>query len=244
MNTTFIYVLIDPNTNLVRYVGKSNNPKRRYYKHCYRSKKNTHKVNWINSLLDENKKPVLNIIDEVPVNDWIFWESYWISQLKIWGFNLTNHTGGGDGATFANSGSFKKGQKAWNYGKNLSDEAKEHLRQCNLGKKASKKTRDKMSKAKKGMKPVNIDNLIEGGKKSRFKKGGTSWNKGRTGYKATGKKASKIVEQLNEKGEVIKEFLGCKEAADFMGVTYAAISKCCRDINKTSCGFKWRYKNE
>lgn len=244
MNTTFIYVLIDPNTKEVRYVGKSNNPKRRYYKHCSRSKKNTHKVNWINGLLNENKKPELQIIDEVPVEDWVFWESYWISQFRTWGFCLTNHTDGGDGATFSNSGSFKKGQKAWNFGQKLSDEAKEHLRQCNLGKKASKETRDKMSKTRKGVKPGNIDNLIEGGKKSRFKKGDTSWNKGRVGYKATGKKASTIVEQLDENGDVIQEFVGCKEAANYMKVSYSAINKCCRGESKKCRGFKWRYKYE
>src|SRR3989344_4471150 len=116
MNTTFIYILIDPNTKLVRYVGKSNKPKRRYYKHCSKSNKNTHKVNWINKLLNENKKPILEIIDEVPIEDWQFWEVYWVSQFKTWGFNLTNNTNGGDGCTFANKTSFKKGNIVWSKG--------------------------------------------------------------------------------------------------------------------------------
>jgi group I intron endonuclease len=244
MNTTFIYVLIDPDTNFVRYVGKSNNPKRRYYKHCSKSKKKTHKVNWINKLLNENKKPILEVIDEVLVEDWSFWESYWICQFKTWGFKLINNTNGGDGCTFANKTSFKKGNVSWNKGKSMSEEAKEHLRQCNLGKKHSNKTKEKMSETRGGKLPGNIEIFLENGKKSRFKKGDESWNKGKKGYKIGGKKSSKIVQQINSNEKVINEFVGCKEAADFMGVTYAAISKCCRDVNKTSCGFKWKYKYE
>ena len=46
----------------------------------------------------------------------MFWETYWISQFKTWGYNLINYTEGGDGSTFGNQTSFKKGQKPWNYG--------------------------------------------------------------------------------------------------------------------------------
>ena len=51
--TTKIYTLTDPITNQVRYVGKSNNPLKRYYKHLNESLKSTktHKNNWINKLI-------------------------------------------------------------------------------------------------------------------------------------------------------------------------------------------------
>jgi len=35
------------------------------------------------------------IIDEV--EDWKFWESYWIEQFKCWGFKLENKNNGGGG---------------------------------------------------------------------------------------------------------------------------------------------------
>lgn len=52
-------------------------------------------------------KPVIKIIDIVPKEDWIFWESYWIWQMKSWGFNLLNNMS--YGSFLANPTSFKKG---------------------------------------------------------------------------------------------------------------------------------------
>ena len=100
--TTFIYTLEFPKGN-IRYVGKSDNPKRRYKTHILESESCTltHKKAWINSLLKENKKPILSIIDEVNFDDWSIMEQYWVSQFKTWGFDLVNSTIGGDG--FVNS---------------------------------------------------------------------------------------------------------------------------------------------
>ena len=39
----------------------------------------------------------LELIDEVLNNEWRFWESYWISQFKAWGFQLENKNSGGGG---------------------------------------------------------------------------------------------------------------------------------------------------
>lgn len=94
INSTFIYTLTDPKTGLVRYVGKSNNPQKRVLRHIReaitRLDRKDHKNNWVRSLLNENNKPILEIIDEVPKNDWQQWEIYWHNQLKEWGFELTN----------------------------------------------------------------------------------------------------------------------------------------------------------
>ena len=111
MDTTNIYVLIDPRTSEVRYVGKANNVTQRYLSHLNRARDHqTHKRNWINELRKLKLKPILCVIDVVLIDEWVYWEEYWISQMKAWGFKLTNYTNGGDGATFSNSGSFKKGQ--------------------------------------------------------------------------------------------------------------------------------------
>jgi hypothetical protein len=111
METTNIYVLIDPITNIVRYVGKANNVTQRYRAHLNRARKHQiHKKNWIEQLKREGLKPIIEVIDIVPIGDWIFWETYWISQMRAWGFDLINYTNGGDGCTFANQTSFKKGQ--------------------------------------------------------------------------------------------------------------------------------------
>ena len=131
METTNIYVLIDPRTNQVRYVGKANNISERYKAHLNRARKHQiHKKNWIASLKREGLKPIIEIIDVVPINDWILWETYWISQFKAWGFELINYTNGGDGCTFGNQTSFKKGHKSWS-GKTHSDETKKLISQNN-----------------------------------------------------------------------------------------------------------------
>ncbi len=111
METTNIYILIDPRTNQVRYVGKANNISQRYRAHLNRARKHQiHKKNWIASLKKEGLKPIIEIVDVVPIDNWIYWETYWISQFKAWGFDLINYTNGGDGCTFGNQTSFKKGQ--------------------------------------------------------------------------------------------------------------------------------------
>lgn len=108
MNFTNIYTLTDPETNQIRYVGKSNNISQRYKAHLNKARKHqTHKKNWIEYLNKKGLKPIIEIVDIIPVEDWVFWETYWISQCKTWGFSLVNHTSGGDGCTFANNTSFK-----------------------------------------------------------------------------------------------------------------------------------------
>lgn len=39
----------------------------------------------------------MEILDTVNVCDWQFWEIHYISLMKSFGFNLTNHTNGGGG---------------------------------------------------------------------------------------------------------------------------------------------------
>jgi len=96
---TYIYILKDPTTNKIRYVGKSNNPKSRYSKHIKDSEKhkcNSHKENWIRKLLRENKKPILEIVESVNYDKWKEKEREWIFNLKKQGVELTNSTEGGD----------------------------------------------------------------------------------------------------------------------------------------------------
>lgn len=94
----YIYILQDPITNEVRYVGKSKNPHRRYLSHLWQKPKvKYHSYYWIQKLLKNGLNPILTVIDETE-EDWIWLEQYWIEQFKQWGFNLTNITSGGEGA--------------------------------------------------------------------------------------------------------------------------------------------------
>jgi hypothetical protein len=53
---------------------------------------------------------IMETIDEVDTSNWIFWERYWISQFKTWGFNLVNKNDGGGGSTKCNFGP-ERGEK-------------------------------------------------------------------------------------------------------------------------------------
>lgn len=98
---TFIYALIDPRNNSIRYIGKADEEKERFTTHIYFAKKdignNKHKNNWIKRILKENLLPIISIIDQVPFAEWQFWERHYISLYKSWGFKLLNMTNGGDG---------------------------------------------------------------------------------------------------------------------------------------------------
>ena len=239
---TFIYTLTDPRTNQIRYVGKSNNPQKRYYEHCNKLKRKTYKNNWINELKKCNHKPILEIIDEVPINEWIFWETYWISQIKAWGFILTNNTIGGDGCTFGNQTSFKKGYVPINKGIPLTQEAKDKLRKLNLGKKQTQETKEKRNTKLKGRKVKNLDQLLKNGEKTRFKKGQVPWNKDIIGHKLGGKKKAKPVQQFDLNNNLIAEFLSYSDAAKYTGISGETIRRCCNGKYLKSGGYVWKYK--
>jgi len=90
--TIYIYSLIDPTTNIVRYVGKTSDVERRYKEHLRGDNSNSHKNNWIKKLLKQYKKPTLIILEECNNTSWEERERYWISQYD----NLTNSTEGGE----------------------------------------------------------------------------------------------------------------------------------------------------
>ena len=101
--TTFIYALIDPRNNSVCYIGKADNPKRRFNKHLYDSA-HLHKVYWIQSLLKQNLLPELLIIDEIDYIDWPFWEKHYLDLYKSFGFILLNAAEPGlGGDTYTNA---------------------------------------------------------------------------------------------------------------------------------------------
>lgn len=95
METTFLYVLTDPVTGSVRYLGKSNNPFKRLKRHLLDSSP-SHKKNWIDSLKSAGMAPNMELLDEVPVSQWQFWEREYIRVFKAIGLSLTNQCEGGE----------------------------------------------------------------------------------------------------------------------------------------------------
>ena len=52
---------------------------------------------------------------------------------------------------------------------------------------------------------------------------------------------SKPVIKLSKTGEIIEEFISCKEAFRATGVDCSSISKCCSGKVKTAGGFIWNF---
>lgn len=97
---TFIYALIDPETNTIRYIGKSDNPKKRLRLHLTEartSKRESHRLNWLRKLLKNSQRPRIMILEECNVENWAFREKWWISKYKLIS-KLVNNTDGGEGA--------------------------------------------------------------------------------------------------------------------------------------------------
>jgi hypothetical protein len=91
-----IYILIDPDTNKIRYVGMTKlSLKHRLSLHLTEKKKITHKSHWINSLKDNNKKPKIFQIDsssnlEELATKEINWIQYYLRKReKLTNFHTT-----------------------------------------------------------------------------------------------------------------------------------------------------------
>lgn len=98
---TIIYILKDPESGAVRYVGKTcKTLKIRLWQHTGRAtnrKSRTYCAKWIRSLLERGLKPGIEQI-EIAFGDWAAREAYWIAYYWAVGARLTNVTLGGEGA--------------------------------------------------------------------------------------------------------------------------------------------------
>lgn len=216
MNTTYIYCLFDPITEQPKYVGKSDNPKKRFTEHL-REKGKTKKINWIKSLRKKGLIPTLEILDEVFTNDWKVIESMYIFLFRGWGFELLNGTHGGDGVSSGSKNPMfgKRGINNPNYGRKHTEETKIKAKERQIGennsfygKKHTEESLRKISERSKGNKNPNY-----GGKyhsEEYFKKQSLS----------NSKKPIRVIDTLT--GDV-SDFINSKEAALFLGVGHSLI---------------------
>ena len=101
MEKSYIYILKCPEGN-IRYVGKTNNIKKRLSSHINEAKKGNGKryvLNWIYSLLILNKKPIIEVIEECLSENWQEREKYWVDYYRKILPNLCNNADGGLGGS-------------------------------------------------------------------------------------------------------------------------------------------------
>ncbi len=218
LETTFIYLLRCPETNTIRYIGKANNPNKRYTEHMRKDRTaSTHKINWIQSLLNKGLKPVLEILKEVPMNEWKMWEKYYI-ELYRKKFDLTNYTEGGEGSFRGNQTSFKKGSVPHNAGtrkKKMCAICGELFEVSPSGYKKYKCCSMECSKVYKSKFP----------NKGTFKKGRVSNN------------ITPVLQINKNTGETIVKYNSITEAQEKLNISH--ISCVINGNRKTAGGFKW-----
>lgn len=103
METHKIYKLIDPITLEIRYIGYTSQELyirlARHIASILKTKNDNLSTNglWLQSLLKQNKIPIIKMVKEVTAVDWEKWEIFYIEKHKKLGHNLTNTRLGGRG---------------------------------------------------------------------------------------------------------------------------------------------------
>lgn len=143
--STFIYALLDPGTDDIRYVGKSDDPPRRLTYHIQQAKhQHSHKAHWIMTLLRKNTRPDLRILAEVSDDNWEQEEMRYIAEAIQAGHVLTNGDSGGRGGRRATT-ELRLRLSNQRMGVRLSEETKQKISKAHIGMKHDKRTKHKMS---------------------------------------------------------------------------------------------------
>ena len=186
--------------------------------HIRKSKqKNTHKNNWIQSLLKRNQNPILEIYKVVRESKWGESERKLINEFREKGLRLTNTSDGGEGG---------------NHGPIVNEKISKSLK----GRKFSQETRDKISKAR-----LNTRHTKESkDKMSKDRRGENNAMYGKTRPESS-KKYRPII-QYDLDGKIIKEWGGLIIASKGLNINRCTIGDVCAGRKKSAGGFKWKYK--
>ncbi len=243
METTFIYGLKDPRTDIIRYVGKTDDTDKRIISHiANREYRDTYKDRWIQTLIRDGVSPDIEIIDEVSKDNWEFWEKHYIKLFKSLGAKLVNTADGGKGGVSAEvAEKISKARMGRFYGKN--NHRAKFVFQYGMNGFFMRKW-DSMNMAAKelgidrgGITKCCSDKYYENSC------GGYMWSHRMAGKLKYKNRKEKPVLQADRKGEVVMEWSSCKEAVVGMNISSKYLNSICRK-GKAYRGFYWKYKNE
>jgi len=153
--------------------------------------------------------------------NWREEEKYWISQLKIWGFNLINKNKGGGGESFKSEKTKKAISLNQPKNKNRNPQTNIKIGLSNKGLKKKPCSEERKEKIRK----ANIGKKFNLGKK----------------YNTL---SFKKVIQYDMQGTIIKEWDSVKEILLFLNKkqTNDMVYRCCQDKIPSAYGFIWKYK--
>ncbi len=208
--------------NIPFYVGKTNNPNKRNISHRY------------NQFL--NIPVILEVIDEVELSEWKYWECYWIEQFKQWDFQLENKNKGGGGLEF-HSEETKNSISVSSIGKNSKNIFQFDLDGNILKKWGTKKEAEDVYGSGIGMCVIG----------KTLTSNGYIWS-----YKSSIKPNKMIKDKWASKNKkvlqftlehiLIKEWNSTLEIQHTLNIPNSNISDCCRGKQKTCKGYIWKYK--
>jgi len=203
MKTTFIYYLEKDNVPI--YIGKSNYPKQRMSTDHYKN-------------FGSNIKQY--IIDEVPIDEWRFWEQFYIDLFRSWNCNLKQQKKGGGGLC--------------HHTKIAIDKIKQAQVNRDYSHLSNPERSRKISEATKGKKKTgDLSHLWNPKRIEKIKKS-------RTG-KPHPKKSNHIL-QFDLEGKFIKEWNSAEEAANELKLSSNRIRATCLEKQNKSGNFIWKYK--
>lgn len=176
---SFVYGLIDPRTNEIRYVGQTINGMDRATAHWKRKSIREHKDlchTWVRKLLGLGLTPEVVILEECTVEGLNDVEMFWIASIRSVGGKLLNMTDGGEGTHgFKWSPEARQRIGDQHRGKTISKEHRKVVSQTFKGKQLSVEHREKIGAAHRGR-----DWGPEfAAKISASSKGRVPWNKGK-----------------------------------------------------------------
>jgi hypothetical protein len=190
------------------YVGKAKNEVRRKHKH-----RQTYGIDI-----------ELVVIDKV--EDWKYWESYWMEQFKQWGFTLLNQNKGGGGPEQYTE---EQKQKMRGPRPGTGEKIGKTLKERNHSQYYTSDVKQKISEGNKVPKPFSDEHKQNMG--------------------AAKLKNAKLVLQYSLDGEIIKEWgskgqaaLWVKEQTGKTSNLTSQIKDCILGRQKTAFGYKWKYK--
>jgi group I intron endonuclease len=241
-----IYTLANPETNEVRYIGKTKKKLyRRLSEHIATSKNlKDHRAKWIQSLLRQNLSPKIELLEMCFEKNWQETEKFWIRTLKFLGVNLVNQNEGGCG----------------NNGHKFSEESKQKISMSLTGKKQSRETIEKRASQMRGRKlsaehiakcvATRISRQYKMSDSLKQKISDINKNKKLSeehkaifNYHAqlNNAKNSKKVAQYSLTGELLGVYSCAREASLKTSANVSNIRLCCKNKRKTSGGFMWKF---
>lgn len=243
----FIYTLSHPETNEVRYVGKTiKSLNARLRRHISDSEReDNYRTKWIRSLIKRGLKPKIEILECCLEENWQECEKYWIMMLRFLGVRLINATDGGDGMSgHLHNEETKAKISRSRIGMVFSEETKRKLSLSHIGKRHTIEAKKKIGISSKARgfseKCMQRARIARTGQKVSEKTKEILRDKASRNREKYGRKIS----QFSLEGYFINTFNSQREASRETGIYYQGIGQCLKGSYKHSGGFIWKYLNK